>query len=108
MSGTTNGHGANGKDANGHGSDDGQERGFTFPGRFTISAMGDVDANLKARVPELLEGVGLEVLHETVRHRHSSKGNYISVTVDFDCPSREKYEAAHAVLRADPAIKYTL
>jgi putative lipoic acid-binding regulatory protein len=83
-------------------------RGFTFPGRFEITAVGDTSGDLKARVPELLESAGLTVLHETVRHRHSREGNYISVTVSFECPSREKYEAAHAVLRAEEAIKYTL
>ncbi len=103
MTGQSRGNGAD------HGADGNEEtRGFTFPGRFTITAVGDTEADLKTRVPGLLQDVGLDVLHETVRHRHSSKGNYISVTVDFDCPSREKYEAAHAVLRADPAIKYTL
>lgn len=92
----------------GNGADKSEQHGFVFPGRFTITAVGDAATDLKARVPELLESVGIKVLHETVRHRHSREGNYISVTVDFDCPSREKYEAAHAVLRADEAIKYTL
>ncbi|HET8554302.1 MAG TPA: DUF493 family protein [Rhodanobacteraceae bacterium] len=92
----------------GNGADKGGQRGFVFPGRFTITAVGDTAGDLKARVPELLESVGIKVLHETVRHRHSREGNYISVTVDFDCPSREAYEAAHTVLRADEAIKYTL
>lgn len=91
----------------GNGADHGKH-GFTFPGRFQVTAVGDAAADLKARVPQLLEGVGLVVLHETVRHKHSREGNYISVTVDFDCPTREKYEAAHTVLRGDPAIKYTL
>lgn len=95
-------------DKPGNGADKEEQRGFTFPGNFEITAVGDTAADLKARVPQLLESVGLKVLHETVRHRHSSKGNYISVTVEFECPSREKYEAAHAVLRADEAVKYTL
>ncbi|HEX7342532.1 MAG TPA: DUF493 family protein [Rhodanobacteraceae bacterium] len=85
-----------------------KEHGFVFPGRFEITAVGDTAADLKARVPQLLESVHLHVLHETVRHRHSRDGNYISVTVEFECPSREKYEAAHTVLRAEAAIKYTL
>lgn len=91
----------------GNGADPG-EHGFTFPGRFKITAVGDAATDLKVRVPQLLESVGLEVLHETVRHRHSRHGNYISVTVAFECPSREKYEAAHVVLRAEQAVKYTM
>ena len=91
-----------------NGVDKEEQRGFTFPGNFEITAVGDAEADLKTRVPQLLESVGVKVLHETVRHRHSREGNFISVTVSFKCPSREKYEAAHAALRADPDIKYTL
>ena len=83
-------------------------QGFQFPGQFEITAMGDANADLKARVPMILGSLGLAVLHESVRHKHSSQGNYISVTVTFNCPSREKYDAAHAALRADPDIRTTL
>ncbi|HEX7339353.1 MAG TPA: DUF493 family protein [Rhodanobacteraceae bacterium] len=84
------------------------ERGFQFPGRFEITAVGDATADLRARVPQLLESAGVTVLHETVSHRHSSGGKYISVTVSFECPTREAYEAAHRVLRAEAAVHYTL
>ncbi len=93
--------------AHGNGADRDQ-RGFVFPGRFEITAVGDAAAGLKERVPQLLQSVGVVVLHETVRQRHSREGNYVSVTVAFDCETRAKYEAAHTVLRADAAIKYTL
>jgi putative lipoic acid-binding regulatory protein len=95
------------EDARSNGAD-ADVRGFQFPGEFEITAMGDASADLKARVPQILAGLGLEVLHETVRHKHSREGNFISVTVSFNCPSREKYEAAHTALRADPDIRYTL
>ncbi|HET7932029.1 MAG TPA: DUF493 family protein [Rhodanobacteraceae bacterium] len=85
---------------------DGQ--GFQFPGSFEITAMGKADANLRARVPEILQGLGLTVLDASVRERPSSQGNYVSVSVVFNCPSREKYDAAHVALRADPDIRYTL
>jgi putative lipoic acid-binding regulatory protein len=85
---------------------DGQ--GFQFPGEFEITAMGNASADLKARVPQLLEGIGLHVLHETVRHKHSREGNFLSVTVSFRCETREQYDLAHSVLRADPDIRFTL
>jgi putative lipoic acid-binding regulatory protein len=56
----------------------------------------------------LLERAGLRVLHESVRHRHSGAGNFVSVTVSFHCDNREQYEAAHAALRASPDIRYTM
>lgn len=83
-------------------------QGFQFPGEFEITAMGNANADLKARVPQILEGIGLHVLHETVRHKHSREGNFLSVTVSFRCDTREQYDTAHATLRADPDIRFTL
>jgi putative lipoic acid-binding regulatory protein len=83
-------------------------KGFEFPGEFEITAVGKSSANLPTHVPQLLELAGLRVLQETVRHRHSGAGNYVSVTVSFHCENREQYEAAHHALRADPDIRYTM
>ncbi|HET8765560.1 MAG TPA: DUF493 family protein [Rhodanobacter sp.] len=85
---------------------DGQ--GFQFPGSFEITAMGKAGVDLKSRVPAILRALGLSVLEASVRERPSSQGKYVSVSVVFNCPSREKHEAAHAALRADPDIRYTL
>jgi putative lipoic acid-binding regulatory protein len=84
------------------------QQGFQFPGLFEITAMGSAAADLVARVPALLEGIGLSVLDGSIRTRPSREGNYVSVTVSFTCPSREKDDAAHEVLRADPDIRWTL
>lgn len=83
-------------------------QGFQFPGSFEITAMGVANANLRERVQEILRELGLTVLEASVRERASSQGNYVSVSVLFTCPTREKYEAAHASLRAHPDIRYTL
>ena len=52
--------------------------------------------------------IGLQVLDGSLRTRPSREGNYVSITLSFDCPSREKYDAAHEALRADPDIRWTL
>ncbi|MEO7050780.1 MAG: DUF493 family protein [Rhodanobacter sp.] len=83
-------------------------KGFQFPGEFEITAVGSASANLPSAVPRLLEDAGLHVLHESVRHRHSGGGNFVSVTVSFRCEDRAQYEAAHEALRASPDIRYTL
>jgi hypothetical protein len=83
-------------------------KGFQFPGEFEITAVGNASADLPSQVPQLLERAGLQVLHESVRHRHSGGGNFVSVTVSFRCDNREQYEAAHAALRESPDIRYTL
>ena len=84
------------------------KQGFQVPGLFEITAMGNAAADPAARVPALLEGIGLGVIDGSVRTRPSREGKYLSVTVSFTCPTREKYDAAHDVLRADPDIRWTL
>ncbi len=83
-------------------------QGFQFPGTFEIAAMGNAGADLEARVPALLEGQGLTVVPDSMRCRASREGHFVSVHVRFECPSRELYQAAHAVLRAEDDIRYTL
>jgi putative lipoic acid-binding regulatory protein len=84
------------------------EQGFQFPGVFEITAMGPVSAGLEDKVPDIITGVGLSVLAGSLRARPSREGKYVSVAVSFTCPSREKYDAAHEALRADPDIRWTL
>lgn len=84
------------------------QQGFQFPGLFEITAVGSATAGLEDKVPAILAGIGLAVLAGSLRTRPSREGNYLSVTVSFTCPSREQHEAAHAALRADPDIRWTL
>jgi putative lipoic acid-binding regulatory protein len=83
-------------------------QGFQFPGVFEITAVGKAHAGLEERVPEIIVGLGMAVLNGSMRTRPSSKGHFVSVSVTFTCPTREKYEAAHAALRADADVKWTL
>lgn len=83
-------------------------QGFQFPGAFEITAVGKANAGLEQRVPELIAALGLSVMNGSLRMRPSSEGHYVSISVTFTCPSREMYEAAHAALRADPAVRWTL
>lgn len=83
-------------------------QGFQFPGVFEITAVGNAAADLAARVPALINTLGLSVLDGSVRSRPSREGNYLSVTLSFTCPSRDKYDAVHETLRADPDIRWTL
>ena len=63
-------------------------QGFQFPGEFEITAMGNASADLPTRVPAILEGIGLHVLHETVKHRHAREGNFLAGTISFRCDTR--------------------
>ena len=74
-------------------------QGFQFPGVFEITAMGSAAAGLEQKVPRIIEDTGLSVLAGSVRTRPSREGNFVSVALSFTCPSREKYDAAHARTR---------
>lgn len=87
---------------------EGPDQGFQFPGAFEITALGRADAELESRVPQIIEGLGLGVIAGSLRSKPSREGNYHSVTVTFTCPRRESYDAAHAALRADPGIRWTI
>ncbi|MBS0514082.1 MAG: DUF493 family protein [Proteobacteria bacterium] len=83
-------------------------QGFQFPGEFEITAVGHANAGLEQRVAKLVAALDLAVRDGSERVRPSSNGNFVSVSVTFTCPSREMYEAAHAALREDAAVKWTL
>lgn len=83
-------------------------QGFQFPGAFEVTAMGHAAAGLERRVPEIVAGLGLSVIEGSLRTRPSAEGNYVSVSITFTCPAREKYDAVHKALRADPDIRWTL
>ena len=84
------------------------DQGFQFPGVFEISVLGRADAGLEQTVPEILGHLGLAVVADSMRSRPSREGHYVSIALSFDCPDREHYDAVHAALRADPAIRWTI
>ncbi len=84
------------------------DQGFQFPGVFEITAMGPAGVGLEERIPEVLEAVGIVVLRETVAARNSSGGNFVSIRLSFHAEDRDRYEAAHAALRSEPNIKWTM
>jgi putative lipoic acid-binding regulatory protein len=85
-----------------------QARGFEFPGRFELSAMGAADGRLEQELPELIEALGLVVYRDSLRVRASREGRYVSVTIAFEAQSRADYDAAHSALRAHPGVRWTL
>ena len=89
-------------------SDSAAPRGFEFPGTFEITAMGEAIPELEAIVLSELVALGVVPDPGTVRHRSSSGGKFLAVSISFECDTRERYQAAHARLRAHPAIRWTL
>lgn len=84
------------------------QRGFEFPCRIEITAVGLASLDWIERVTGAIRALGLELDADSVRARESSAGKYQSVSVAFEAQCREDYEAAHGALRALPGIKWTL
>lgn len=87
---------------------DDQIRGFSFPGTFELTAFGPSAADLEAVVLGELTAAGVRPDPGSVRQRPSRAGRWRAVAVSFWCEDRIRYEAAHARLRAHPAVKWTL
>ncbi|WP_395792939.1 YbeD family protein [Aquimonas sp.] len=85
-----------------------EQRGFEFPCRIEITAVGLASADWIERVTGAIHALGLSFDADSVRSRSSSGGKYLSVSLSFDAHSREDYDAAHGALRALPGIKWTL
>lgn len=84
------------------------DQGFQFPGDFEITVLGRADAGLDDAVREVLAQLGLPIVDDSLRSRPSSAGNYVSLSVTFSSPDRERYDAVHAALRANPAVRWTI
>lgn len=87
---------------------EGEQRGFEFPCRIEITAVGLASPDWVERVTGAITAAGLALDPDSVRARDSSGGKYQSVSLAFHAEVREHYEAAHAALRALPGIKWTL
>ncbi len=84
------------------------QQGFQFPGVFEISVVGKAVIGFEARIVAILSSLRLAVVEGSLSVRPSKAGNYVALNFKFDCPNREKYDAAHAALRADEAVRWTL
>lgn len=86
----------------------GEGQGFQFPGVFELTALGRADAALPERMPDILAAAGVRVVAGSLRTKPSREGNYVSVSVSFECESREQYDAAHEALRKTDGVRWTL
>lgn len=85
-----------------------ETRGFSFPDHFDVTVFGPANPELEAIVLSELIQAGVRPDAGSARHRKSSAGNYLAVTVSFWCEDRSHYDNAYARLRAHPAVRWTL
>jgi uncharacterized protein len=84
------------------------DRGFQFPGQFEITAFATSDAGLKLLLPGLVASAGVSVIDASLRERPSRAGRFEAVAIGFFCPDRAHYERVYEMVRAHPAVKWTL
>jgi len=89
-------------------SPDTDPQGFTFPGTFEVTAFALAEATFEHHIEAVLAEAGVTALTSSLRIRASGKGNYTAISISFLCPERVNYEQVHVVLKAHPAVKWTL
>lgn len=87
---------------------DTETRGFSFPGTFEVTAFALMEAKFETQIAEVIAEAGVTALTASLRTRPSAKGNFNAVSISFLCPERSNYERVHQVLKAHPAVKWTL
>ncbi|EIC19733.1 YbeD family protein [Thiorhodovibrio frisius] len=79
-----------------------------FPSQFPIKAMGLAEQDIATLVLEILARHTDGVAPEQVRHRPSTNGKWLSVTVVFEAQSKAQLDAIYRELTAHEAIVYAL
>jgi len=82
--------------------------GFQFPGRFEISAMGQVGNGLEHALPQVLRQIGVDISDEHISVRLSSAGKYVAVRLAFIAQNRTQYESALAAIKGYPGVKWVV
>jgi putative lipoic acid-binding regulatory protein len=85
-----------------------ENRGFTFPGTFEVTAFGPATPELESTVVAEIKALGVTVIDASRRTRPSREGKFLAVSVSFLCDTRERYEAILNRLRTHPAVKWIL
>ena len=79
-----------------------------FPCRIDVKVMGRAEEGFAELVLELARRHVPELTADAVRSRHSSQGNYISLTVSVQAQSREQMDALYRELTAHEKISVAL
>lgn len=79
-----------------------------FPCDFPVKAFGRDTGDFDAVVVELVRGHAPGVHIESVAMRNSSRGRYVSVTVNLRAFNREQLDAIYRALTADDRVLFAL
>ncbi|MGM9991332.1 MAG: YbeD family protein [Candidatus Bruticola sp.] len=82
----------------------GRGTALNFPCRFPIKVFGKAEEDFLAYAHKLVQKHVPELSLDKCRLTHSSKGRYVSVTIDIIASSREQLDAIYADLKNDERI----
>ncbi|MGM9998654.1 MAG: YbeD family protein [Candidatus Bruticola sp.] len=82
----------------------GRGAALTFPCRFPIKVFGKAEEDFLTYAHSLVKKHVPELTLDKCRLTHSSKGRYVSVTIDIIASNREQLDAIYAELKNDERI----
>lgn len=79
-----------------------------FPCTFPVKVMGRADSEFRRSVLAIVQRHAPEVSEEDLRYQDSSRGRFISITVEIEAQSREQLDALYRELNGHDAVLMTL
>ena len=81
-----------------------QPEGFQFPCDYEIKAMGIDDGHFHEVVIDIVERHSAKVRDDSLRHRASRGGKYVSVSIVIEATSRAQLDAIYDELTANDKV----
>lgn len=81
---------------------------ITYPSVFPIKVMGANVAGFTDAIAEVAQAHDPQFDRRSMKHRASSKGNYLGVTITITATSREQLDNLYRALTAHPLVKVVL
>lgn len=85
-----------------------QETLLEFPCQFPIKVMGKTGDEFELAVLEIFRRHVPDLADDAIKHRPSSKGNYLSITVTFNATSKVQLDAIYMDLSACEHVAMSL
>lgn len=79
-----------------------------FPCRFPIKVMGRDDADFRTKAVQIVSAHVGDISDSDVRIAPSSKGNFVSLTIEIDAQSRQQLDAIYQDLTDSEDVLFSL
>lgn len=79
-----------------------------FPCSFPVKVMGRADSSFRRTVLEIVQRHAPEVRESDLRYQDSSRGRFLSITVEIEAHSRRQLDSLYRELNAHESVLMTL